>query len=206
MTLATEPEVLTPIAYQEPKSSAIVRLVAAVGGLAVLACAALVSFGTVVIALIGMAVVGGVQRKRGRALTRAGHWVTACATMAVVLLAISGALFSYVPRGALKAAQQSMDSSSAVAAKQPPPAWVQRLYPQYSQQAAANTKPSPAMVWASMILGVGIAVSFFAALLGTLSWGAGMLLGLALWGRWPGHQGDSFEDLVVDLRAAARTA
>lgn len=161
MTLAAEPEVGTPIALREPKSSAVVRLVAAVGGLVVLACAALASFGTVVIVLIGMAVVGGVQRKRGRALTRSGHWVAACSTMAVILLAL---------------------------------------------KAAANAKPSPAMVWLTMILGVGMAVTFFSTLLGTLSWGAGMLLGLALVGRWPGVQGEGFEDLAVDLPAAASTA
>ncbi|MBW8770078.1 MAG: hypothetical protein JF589_10000 [Gemmatimonadetes bacterium] len=199
MTLAAEAEGLTPSANQEPKSSALLRLIAGVGGLAVLTGAALMSFGTVVIVLIGMAVVAGVQRKRGRALTRSGHWVAACATMAVVLLAISGALFAYVPRGAMDAAKQSMDSSSAVAAKRPAPAWVQRLYPQYAQQAAANTKPSPAMVWASMIIGIGIAVAFFATLLGTLSWGAGMLLGLAFFGRWPGAKGESFENLAVPI-------
>jgi len=196
MTLAAEPAPVAPIAPREPKSSVVVRLAAAVGGLAVLAGTALISVGTVVIALIGMAVVAGVQRRRGRALTRSGHWVAACATMAVVVLAFSGALLSYMPRGALNAAKQSMDSSSAASAKQPPPAWVQKLYPQYSQ-AAANAKPSPVMVWMTMIIGVGIAVTFFATLYGTLSWGAGMLLGLAVLGRWPGAKGDSFEDLVV---------
>ena len=200
MTLAAEAEGLTPRANQEPKSGALVRLIAGVGGVAVLAGTALMSFGTVSIVLIGMAVVAGVQRKRGRALTRSGHWVAACATMAVVLLAISGALFAYVPRGAMDAAKQAMDSSSAASAKQPPPAWVQRLYPQYAQQIAANRKPpSPVMVWASMIIGVGIVVSFFATLLGTMSWGAGMLLGLAFIGRWPGARGASFEDLVVPV-------
>jgi hypothetical protein len=118
--------------------------------------------------------------------------------MAVVVLAFSGALLSYVPRGALSAAKQSMDSSSAASVKQPPPAWVQKLYPQYSQ-AAANAKPSPVMVWMSMIIGVGIAVTFFATLYGTLSWGAGMLIGLAFIGRWPGAKGASFEDLVVPV-------
>ncbi|HEX7981052.1 MAG TPA: hypothetical protein VF461_20765, partial [Gemmatimonadaceae bacterium] len=44
---------------------------------------------------------------------------------------------------------------------------------------------------------VGIGVSFFSLLLGTLSWGAGMLLGLAVAGRWPGVKGASFEDLVA---------
>src|SRR6478609_743671 len=146
--------------------------------------------------------VAGVQRRRGRALTRSGHWVTACATMAVVMLAASGALFSYMPKGAMDAAKQSMDSSNAAAAKQPPPAWVQRLYPQYAQQTAASAKPSTAMVWLSMILGGGMFVSFFSMLYGTLSWGAAMLLGLAVAGRWPGARGGSFEELAVTLPGA----
>jgi len=199
MTIAAE--AVAPSAHQEPKSSAIVRLIAAAGGLAVLALAAVVSFGTVVIVLIGMAVVAGVQRKRGRSLTRSGHWVAACATMAVVLLALSGVLFSFMPKGAMHAAKQSMDSSNAVAAKQPPPAWVQKLYPQYSQAAAARPKPSPVLVWITLLIGGGMAITFFSTLLGTLSWGAGMLLGLAVAGRWPGAQGSSFEELAVDLRA-----
>jgi hypothetical protein len=189
----------------EPKSGAGARALAAVGGLVVLSGAVLVSLGTVALALIVMAVVGGMQRRRGRALTRSGHWVAACATMAVVVLALFGIGFAAMPRGSMDAARKSMDSSSAVAAKQPPPAWVQKLYPQYSQ-AAANTKPSPVMVWVSLIIGVGIAVTFFATLYGTLSWGAGMLLGLALVGRWPGVRGESFEDLAVDLPAVASTA
>jgi hypothetical protein len=198
MILIAEPEVVTPVDQQGPRSGAGARLAAAIGGLVLLTGAVLVSFGTIVIALIGMAVVAGVQRRRGRALTRSGHWVAACATMAVIVLALSGALLSYVPRGALSAAKQSMDSSSAASAKQPPPAWVQKLYPQYSQ-AAANAKPSSVMVWMSMIIGVGIAVTFFATLYGTLSWGAAMLLGLAFIGRWPGAKGASFEDLVVPV-------
>lgn len=202
MTLATNQEVLTPSEHREEKLNALMRLVAGIGGLAVLALTALISLGTVVIVLIGMAVIAGVQRKRRRAVTRSGHWVTACATMAVVLLAASGALFSYMPKGAMDAAKQSMDSSNAAAAKQPPPAWVQRLYPQYAQQTAANAKPSTAMVWLSMILGGGMFVSFFSLLYGTLSWGAAMLLGLALAGRWPGARGGSFEELAVDLPAA----
>ena len=198
MTFAAEPELIPPI-QQEPKSGAGARLAAGIVGIVVLACAALASVGTVVLVLIGMAVVAGVQRRRGRALTRSGHWVAACATMAVVVIALFGIGFAALPRGTMDAAKTSMDSSSAVAAKQPPPSWVQRLYPQYSR-ASVNAKPSPAMVWFSMILGVSIAVGFFATLLGTLSWGAGMLLGLALWGRWPGARGESLEQLT-----AART-
>jgi hypothetical protein len=198
MTLATEPEALTAVAPREPKSGALVRLAAAVGGLVVLVCAGLVTVGAVVIVLIAMAVVGGVQRKNGRALTRTGHWVTACSTIALLILLFVGTVFAVMPHGTMGNAKHAMDSTNAVAAKQQPPAWMRRLYPQYSQ-AATSSKPSQAMVWISMIIGGGFTVSIFSALLGTLSWGAGMLLGLAVVGRWPGVRGESLEDLVTDL-------
>jgi len=197
MTLATEPGIAAPVAYEAPKSSASVRLASGAGGLIALAFAAVSTLGTVVIVLIAMAVVGGVQRKRGRALTRTGYWVTACSTLAIVLLAISGGLFASIPRGAVESAKHVMDSSNAAAAKQQSPTWVERLYPQYRY--AAKSKPSTAMVWVSTAFGVAFVVTSCATLLGTLSWGAGMLLGLAVSGRWPGVQGDALDDLVADM-------
>ena len=201
MTLAAEPEIIPPI-EPEPKSGAGARLLAAVGGLVVLSGAALVSVGTVALALIVMAVVGAIQRRRDRALTRSGHWVAACATMAVVVLALFGIGFAAMPGGSMDAAKRSMDSSRAVAAEQPPPAWVQRLYPQYSQ-AKVNAKPSNGILWATTIIGVGMVVTFFGTLLGTLGWGAGMLLGLAVNGRWPGARGESVEQLTAPRGAVA---
>ena len=83
---------------------------------------------------------------------------------------------------------------------------MEKLYPQY-RQATANAKPpSPAMVWISMLFGVGIVVSFSSALVGTLGWGAGMLLGLAATGRWPGVRGESLEDLVAAVPATVTLA
>ena len=158
MSLAAEPDFVTPIASEERKSGALVRLAAAVGGLVVLACAGVVTLGTVLIVLIGMAVVGGVQRKRGRPLTRTGHWVAACSTMAVVLLAVGGIFYAAVPRSALDAAKQSMDSSRTEAAKQPPPAWLERLSPGY-RQIAQNAKPSPAAERIGTAFGFVFAIS-----------------------------------------------
>jgi hypothetical protein len=198
MTIAAEPDVLAPLARHESKSGPLARLVAGAGGFVVLVAATLLSVGMGLIALLGMAVVAIVQRKRGRALTRSGHWVTACATIAAVLLIGGGAILVSAPQGALVAVRQSMDSSSTASTKQAPPAWMKRVYPQYSQ-AAVNAKPSPTMMWMTLILGAGMVITCFATLLGTLSWGAGMLLGLAFIGRWPGAKGASFEDLVVPV-------
>ena len=199
MTLATDPDVLTPSEPREEKSSALVRSVAGVGGLVVLAGTVVISVGTMVLALMAMAVVAAVHRKRGRALTRSGHWVVACTTMGVLVFAFVGTQFASTPRRTIEAAKQSMDSSNAAAAKQKPPTWVEKLYPQYRE--AANAKPSPAMVWMTAILGFGMVVGFFGLLYGTLTWGTAMLLGLALTGRWPGARGGSFEELAVDLPA-----
>jgi hypothetical protein len=125
--------------------------------------------------------------------------------MTIVVLAIGGVFFAAVPRAALDGAQHAVDSTNAASAKQQPPAWVERLYPQY-RGATANAKPSPVMIWLAAIFGVGIVVTFCATLLGTLSWGAGMLLGLAAAGRWPGVRGESLEDLVAEVPAAVRAA
>jgi len=124
--------------------------------------------------------------------------------MAVVLLAASGAFYALVPQKALDSARQESDSINAAALKKPPPAWLERLAPGYRQ--AATTKPSPAMERVGTIFGLAVVVVLFALLLGTLSWGAGMLLGLSLTGRLPGIQGESLENLVADLPKAIGTA
>ena len=92
--------------------------------------------------------------------------------------------------------KDAADSSSAVAAKEPPPAWLDRLAPGYRVQQARMAPSSRAFAVATAIFGVGFALTFFATLYGTLGWGAGMLLGLAIRGSWPGVRGEIADDLV----------
>lgn len=162
------------------------RLGALLAGVVVLLGGIVVSLGGVVLAPIGMAVAAQVQRRRGRPLTRGGYWIAAFSSMAIVILVVAGALLSIAPTGTVANVMHAADSSSAVAAKQPPPAWLERVAPGYRVQQARMEPSSRLLAVFAAIFGIGFAVTTFATLYGTLGWGAGMLLGLAAQGRWPG--------------------
>lgn len=203
MTLAIEPETPEPDALAQQRAGPLARLAALVAGVVVLGCGVLVSLGGVVIAPAGMAVAAYVQRRRGDPLTRAGHWIAACSSMAIVILIAAGALLSMAPKGTVASVMHAADSSSAVAARQPPPAWLERMAPGYRIQ-QERMEPSSRLVGAlTAIFGIGFAVTFFATMYGSLGWGAGMLLGLAAHGRWPGASPSPDETLAELARASA---
>jgi len=201
MTLAVEPE-LPLTADIARQASPLARLGALVAGVVVLGCGVVVSAGGVALALVGMAVVAYVQRRRGDRLTRTGHWVTACATMAIVTLLVAAALLGMAPKGTVANVMHAADSSSAVAARQPPPAWLERFSPGYRAQQARMEPSSRLIAVLSAIFGIGFALSFFATIYGSLGWGAGMLLGLAAHGRWPGAPPSPDETLAESARAS----
>jgi hypothetical protein len=178
------------------------RLAAFVGGAVLLLGGVVVSLGGVVVAPIGMAVAAYVQRRRGHPLTRGGHWIAAFASMAIAILIAAGALLSLTPKGTVANVMHAADSSSAVAAKQPPPAWLERLAPGYRVQQVTMEPSSRLIAVVAAIFGIGFAVTTFATLYGTLGWGAGMLLGLAVQGRWPGESQTADEPMRA--RADAR--
>ena len=168
------------------RRGALARVAAFVAGVVVLISGIVVSLGAVVLAPIGMAAAAHVQRRRGHPLTRGGYWIAAFSSMAIVILVVTGALLSMAPKGTVANVMHAADSSSAVAAKQPPPAWLERLAPGYRVQQARMEPSSRLFAVITAIFGIGFAVTTFATMYGTLGWGAGMLLGLAGQGRWPG--------------------
>jgi hypothetical protein len=174
----------------------LVRAAALVAGALVLLGGVIVSLGGVVLAPIGMAVAGHVQRRRGRALTRGGYWIAACSSMALAVALAAGALLGSAPKGTLANVVHAADSSSAAAAKEPPPAWLDRLAPGYRVQQARMEPSSRVLAVLTALFGVGFALTFFATLYGSLGWGAGMLLGFAFRGSWPGVRGENADDLV----------
>jgi hypothetical protein len=162
------------------------RVAAFVAGVALLSGGIVVSLGGVVLAPIGMAIAARVQRRRGHPLTRGGHWIAACSAMALVVVLAAGALLSAAPKGTVANVMHAADSSSAVAAKAPPPAWLDRLTPGYRVQQTRMEPSSRVFAVLAAIFGIGFALTFFATLYGSLGWCAGMLLGLAFRGSWPG--------------------
>lgn len=178
------------------RASPLVRAAALVAGVVVLLGGLIVSLGGVILAPIGMAVAGHVQRRRGRPLTRGGYWIAACSSMALAVALAGGALLSTAPKGTVASVMHAADSSSAAAAKEPPPAWLDRLAPGYRVQQARMEPSSRVVAVLTAIFGVGFALTFFSTLYGSVGWGAGMLLGLAFRGSWPGVRGESADDLV----------
>jgi hypothetical protein len=162
------------------------RLAAFVGGAVLLLGGVVVSLGAVLLAPVGMAAAAYVQRRRGHPLTRGGHWIAAFASMAITILIAAGVLLSLTPKGTVANVMHAADSTSAVAAKQPPPAWLERLAPGYRVQQVRMEPSSRLIAVLTAIFGVGFTVTAFATVYATLGWGAGMLLGLAVQGRWPG--------------------
>jgi hypothetical protein len=169
-----------------PKAGAVARVIAFVAAICILVVGALFSFGTVLLAAGGMVLAGYVWRRRGRLLSAAGRWVAACCSTIFVLLLVAGVFAVLVPASTWKQVKQATDSASTASGHEPPPAWIERMYPGMSKRAAEAPPLSPSTQTAMMAFGAAFALIFFAAFFGTLAWGGGMLLGLAIKGRWPG--------------------
>jgi len=174
-----------PIAA-EPKVGVIARIIAFVAALCVLIVGGVLSIGAVLLAPAVMAISGHVWRRRGRVLSAGGRWVAATCSAAIVLLLLAGLGAAMVPAGTWGQVNQARDSAQVASAHRPPPAWVERIYPGMSRRAAQAPPPSPSVMTTMMAFGAAFALIFFSAFFGTIGWGGGMLLGLAINGRWPG--------------------
>ena len=174
-----------PIAA-EPKAGVIARIIAFVAALCVLIVGGVLSIGAVLLAPAVMAISGHVWRRRGRVLSAGGRWVAATCSAAIVLLLLAGLGAAMVPAGTWQQVKQATDSAQVASAHRPPPAWVERIYPGMSRRAAQAPPPSPSVMTTMMAFGAAFALIFFSAFFGTIGWGGGMLLGLAINGRWPG--------------------
>ena len=173
-----------PIAA-EAKASVIARVVAFVAALGILIVGGVFSIGAVLLAPAVMAVSGHVWRRRGRVLSAGGRWIAATSS-AILLLLLAGLGAAMVPARTWQQVKQATDSAQVASAHAPPPAWVERMYPGMSRRAAQAPPPSASMMTTMMAFGAAFALIFFSAFFGTIGWGGGMLLGLAINGRWPG--------------------
>lgn len=170
---------------RESRTRELGRFAAFIAGLAILIGAATVSVGVVLCAPIGVWVVNRFQRSRGRPLSALGSWAGAVSAVIVALILIAGVVASRLPAGTWSRIRQTADSASTQAARQPPPAWLDRLMPgastSYSIQRSNRARPFNAF---TMILGGGVAAVFFGNLIGTVGWIGTMLLVFAASGRW----------------------
>jgi hypothetical protein len=165
----------------------LVRLVAFLAGLLLLILGSLLSFGSVLVGAAGMGIVMLARHERRRRLSRWGGWLASTASVAIVFAAFVFILVQKAPPGTWSQVQHIADSTAVVSAKQPPPAWVERVFPGTTARSAAQRRMlSGSTEGAFLFAGLGVAGTFYVALFGTLGWGAVMLLGFGARGRWLG--------------------
>ena len=175
---------ITP-ALPAPQASGLARGFALLGASIVLLVGGVFSLGAVLLAPAGMAIGAYIWRRRGRTLSAIGHWVSAACASALVALAFAGAIRSFIPSDTWTKARQAVDSTQKAQAKEPLPAWVERVAPGAGR--TTRTPPSERAQTVSLAFGAAIMLMFFVGFFGTVGWLAGMLLGLAIFGRWPGQ-------------------
>jgi hypothetical protein len=169
----------------ESRTQVLYRVVALIAGFAILYETARVSFGLVLCAPLGVLVVSRVQRSRGRPFGAWRSWISAVSAVAIALVVIAGVAVSLVPAGTWDRIRQTADSTSAQAAKQPPPAWLDRLAPgSAARYSAIRPNDSRAFNVFTMVFGGVIAAGFLGNVFGTIGWVGTMLLVFSVTGRW----------------------
>jgi hypothetical protein len=163
------------------------RVFAFLAGLALLVIGALMSVGIVLVGVAGMGIATFAQRQRRARLSRWGGWIASTVSVAAVCAIIAFVIAQTIPANTWAQVKVAMDSASVQSSKQPPPAWIERMYPGMSERSAARRATfSPSTQSALMMAGFGMIGTFFVGMFGTLGWAAGMLLGFGARGRWPG--------------------
>jgi hypothetical protein len=169
----------------ESRTQVLYRVVALIAGSAILYEAARVSFGMVLCAPVGVLVVHRVRRSRGRPFGAWRSWISAVSAVAIALVVVAGVLVSQVPAGTWGRIRQTADSASVQAAKQPPPAWLDRIAPgSAARYSATRSNDSGAVNAFTMIFGGVIAAGFLGNVFGTIGWVGTMLLVFSVTGRW----------------------
>lgn len=162
------------------------RVFAFIGAVVLILVGSLFSLGATLLGPIAMAVGSHVWRQRGRTLSALGHWVAALCGATIVAV-FFGALFaSIIPKGSLADARKAADSAQKATAKEPPPAWLERIAPGAAARRATTPLSERAQTF-NLALGAAFAMAFFIGFFGTIGWVCGMLIGFGVNGHWPGR-------------------
>jgi len=169
----------------EPTPSTVARVAALLGGVCIVLVAMVGSLGVAFFAPLGMFLTSRLWRARGRALPVLGHWLSAVGGVIIVLTALGAIGASVVPKASFDKFRRESDSISA---KQPTPAWIERMAPGTAKRLAEQKtkKPSATAQTVGMAFGAAFVVIFFGLIFGSIGWVGGALIGLGVSGRWPG--------------------
>lgn len=166
-----------------PRGGAVARAGAGLLGLAALLSAGLFTLGTAIAAPLGVLLVWWLAKRSGRSLSRPVSWMGAVGASTLAIALGFAFIFAKLPEGEMDRVIAEAQSAEAP----PPPAWVEKIAPGYSQRNAKMARSTPITV-TSMIIGVVFATTMFGTLAGSAGWGATLLLGYAGTGRWIGRR------------------
>ena len=111
--------------------------------------------------------------------------MAASVAVAIALVLEAGALVMRLPDGSVAKIITTSDSASAVAEKQPPPAWLERVAPGAAEQNRAMTpRRGSALATALKWWGTAAGLLLIGALYGSIGWAGAMLWGLDVRGVW----------------------
>jgi hypothetical protein len=165
------------------------RILALIAGAALLVLVAMKTFGSVLVAPIGMWVAARIQRARGRGYTRVAGWVGAVLVSTLVMAGLFGYAVTRMPAGYLEEVQQATAQRQQERVQHPSAIEeaLRRASTATPSQAMVQKKTdelaqSKAFIWWTMIVGGVLAAALAGLLLGSVGW-AGATLVLFAFGR-----------------------
>lgn len=167
----------------------LLRVLAAIAGVAMLLTVSVFSLGLALLAPIGMVVARAIARREKTPLTFFTSWLGAAFGVCAALIVVALVIFALLPGDTVASIVRTTDSVSTASSKQPPPAWLEKIAPGSTARARASqpTQNSPMIRTfkvVSTVFGAVFVYSFLAMLIGTAGWVPSLLLTYAFSGRW----------------------
>jgi hypothetical protein len=171
------------------RASTVMRVAVGLAGIVALAGASILTQRGALVAPVGMLVASAIASRRKRPLTRRASWLGAVVGVGVAIAVVVGLVFVTLPAGSAGKIKRVMDSTSVANSKAPPPAWLERMAPEAAarsraQQQMLNPTVNRALALWTTVMGGTFVWAILSILIGTLGWGAGLLLAFAFTGRW----------------------
>jgi len=160
---------------------------AAIAGVALMVTMSIVTLGLALLAPIGMIVARKIARRENTPLTFFTSWLGAAFGVCAALIVAALVTIAVMPSGTFAGIGKTADSVSTASSKQPPPAWLEKMYPGSTERARATPTNSPMVrtfTVASTVMGVVLLYSLLAMLIGTAGWVPSLLLTYGFSGRW----------------------